>query len=185
MKRKGAAGACLLVALSVGLTACSSSSKKDDPGTQPGIAATDDTHPTSQQPDGGGKSMPKGDACALVSVAQVAAATGYEVDPKPTGTTGKGESVCDWTFTKEAEAGITLALAPMTAKVKADIAAARPKIKTVDGLGFPAYGGEVGQIDDGAELIIDAGSWVLTVQASGPDLKVAQLVPIAKAALAQ
>lgn len=184
MKRKSAAGACLLVALSVGLTACSSSSKTADPGRPPGNAATDDKHPTSQQPDSGGKAIPKGDACALVSVAQVAAATAHDVDPKPISNAGNGASVCDWVFSNEAEAGITMVVAPMSEKIKADIGAARGKIKAVDGLGFPAYGGEAGQIDDGAELIVDAGSWVLTVQASGPELKVAKLVPIAKAALA-
>ena len=181
MKRKSAVGACLLIALSVGLTACGSSSKKDDPGTPPGIAATDDKHPTSQQADG--SSMPAGSACKLVSSTEIAAATGQHVDPRPMDTTDKGLSTCGWLFTDQAEAGIDLVVGSMTAQVRTAIDSTRGKAKRIDGLGQPAYGAEATDADD-AQLFVDGGSWFLSVEAGGQELKVAQLVTIAKAALA-
>jgi hypothetical protein len=60
--------------------------------------------------------------------------------------------------------------------------------KKIDGLGLPAFGMEAYDADNSAGFLVDGGSWAMIVGAddgSEPTrLTIAQLTPIAKAALA-
>jgi hypothetical protein len=132
--------------------------------------------------------MPQEHACELVSLDQVASATGHKIesDPPPLDTADKGQSLCSWTFSDQSDDnGVTLTLGPSTAAAKAQIQKERSAARHVSDLGIPAYGIEAGELGaDNASLEVDAGSWFMTVEANDPQLKVAHLVPIAKAALA-
>jgi hypothetical protein len=67
--------------------------------------------------------------------------------------------------------------------VKQVLSAIRSHLRAVD-IGLPAYPLPKEQTqEDGDEVLVDGGSWFLDVTTNDDNLKAAQLVPLAKAAL--
>jgi hypothetical protein len=202
MKNKGIALAGLLATVCVGLAACSSSSKSDSSTGPATTAGSSGAALGSAAPAGNTGGSTKGraaDACNLVSADQIAAALGDKIDPKPVSQGSADGSICLWSYAKDskAAAGNSLAVQVISEKPTAEVETkylqpARSQGQHIDGLGLPAYGFESKPGDDGddtegepAQLVVDGGSsYLLGVFAQDEHLKLAQLVPIAKAALA-
>jgi hypothetical protein len=198
MTTRGIAVAGLLVTATVTLTACGSGSQKHDPSPPPpakGNSATA-TGPASAPAQGDGRATPADGACQLVSTSQVAAALGSAIEAKPTQQSSANGSQCLWIYadgSPASERGESTAVTLIVGKASADTKSKyldpmRAQGQPIAGLGLPAYGTEGTPEDDGegdpAQIAVDGGSWTLEVSAMDDELKVAQLVPIAKAALA-
>jgi hypothetical protein len=128
------------------------------------------------------------DACKLVTKDEVAAATGRSVeDPDDLGQSVK--RICFWRFANQGnDYGVSVGVGQRSSEAVAALDVARSRgAKEVPGLGVPALGSEGGSVEEdsaGADLTADVGTWILVLRNSDPAGKLAQLVPIAKAALA-
>jgi hypothetical protein len=129
--------------------------------------------------------MPTEHACALVSVDEVASATGQKTGSDPVDHPDGDNSICSWRCVNaSADSCVTLVVGPMSPDAKKLVEIARTTATHVDDLGVPAYGIDDGQLGSAdTELLVDAGSWFMSVVAHDPQLKVSQLIPIGKAAL--
>jgi hypothetical protein len=185
----GVAAVLAAVAVSLGLMSCSSNGSQQDPPNSPAPRASGTTSPAPPQSgdnppatQAADMAMPK-DACALVSVDQVATATGQDIKPSP----GKDESSvfdvnCSYELAND-EGTVDVSVGKAPGNGLADLPEEmRAVLKPVPGLGKEAIGGTTG--DDEAVLVVLTQSWVLNIDGRFPGAKLEQLVPIAKAALA-
>jgi hypothetical protein len=210
MKTTGIALAGLLATASIGLAACSSGGKADSAppannggtgqttgapiqapttsGTETAGDAGSDT--SSSDTSGGGASMPTGKACQLVTVDQVAAATGHKIGPPQDATGDTLRDTCTWQFTdSDHQSSVSLVVGNKASDASSNetVNMLRTHGKKIDGLGLPAFGIEAYDEDNGAGLVVDGGSWAMILGADDGSestrLTLAQLTPIAKAAL--
>ena len=196
--KRTVAACCLAGSAVVSVAACSSwgGSHPANPagpptnGTTVGSTPTGSLSTTGTEPAGnppGGKAMPTAHACTLVPVATVESATGQKVEASDLDT--NGDNLCSWTYTSSAgKFSVDLTVVAAAAGAS-ELALLRANGKTVPDLGVEAYSMEDPSMDGsdgepGASLLANEGTWYLRVAETSDQAKVAHLIPIAKAALA-